>query len=457
MGLKNCPKIVLVPYPAQGHVTPMLKFGSAMLGHGFQVILITPDYIHNRLTTTNGNLGGISLMSIPDGLDVSGRAGAPDFFGIEKAMEEVMPLHLERLLHELDEDGGVICVVIDLLASWAIEVANRCGIPAAGFWPAMLATYRLIAAVPDMIHNGLISADSGSLQNQGKVSFLPDQPMLSAEFLPWLIGNPAAKKGRFKFWTRAMDRSRSLRWLLVNSFPDEDETNFNNHDHHKLRTESINIFPVGNLNKNISCKNSSFWEEDKTCLQWLDKQEPNSVIYISFGSWVSPIGESKVKTLATTLELSGKPFLWVLGTNWREGLPEGYLERVSEQGKVVSWAPQARVLDHKAVGFYLTHCGWNSTMEAIQSRKRLLCYPVAGDQFLNCYYIVNVWKIGARIEGFRREDVDEGLRKLSEDGEIEGRLLRLCERSMGEEGRGREMANLNAFVDDLNYQTLESP
>ncbi|GKV15286.1 hypothetical protein SLEP1_g26084 [Rubroshorea leprosula] len=452
---KNClkmPKIVLVPYPAQGHVTPMLKFGLAMLSRGFQPIMVTPEFIHRRLIATSTDTNGIQLMSIPDGLDLGG-AGAPDFFAIEKAMEEVMPSHLERLLFQEDEDGGVVCVVIDLLASWAIEVANRCGIPAAGFWTAMLATYRLIAAIPDMVHVGLIS-DTGLPKNKGTACFLPDQPTLSTEFFPWLIGTQAARKGRFKFWTTALDRSRTLRWLLLNSFSEEHE---NSDDDHNQQNDLPKIFPVGPFNKHLAIKNPSFWKEDASCLEWLDNQNIDSVIYVSFGSWVSPIGESKVRSLAATLESLGRPFIWVLGAAWREGIPDGYLDSVLKQGKVVSWAPQMQVLQHKAVGFFLTHCGWNSTMEAIQCRRRLLCYPVAGDQFINCYYITHVWKIGARIEGFEQGDLEEGLTKLSKDSEINGRLSRLHERTMGEEARGKIMANLTALSDDLNGQTSETP
>ncbi|XWS36807.1 hypothetical protein CRYUN_Cryun20dG0117500 [Craigia yunnanensis] len=438
------PKIILVPYPAQGHVTPMLNLGSAFLSHGFQSIIVTPKFIHRRIVSNMDPDNEVRFMSIPDGLD---EEGPHDFFAIEKAMENIMPAHLEALIHKVDEEeegnGRVVCMVIDLLASWAIQVANRCRIPVAGFWPAMEATYRLITAIPDMVHSDLIS-ETGCPQHQGTVFSLPSQPMLSPEDLLWLIGTQASRKARFKFWNRTLERSRTLRWLLVNSFPKE----FIDDDHSSLAENPI-VFPVGPLSKpSLTMKNLSFWEEDISCLDWLDKQKPDSVLYISFGSWVSPIGDSKIKSLALTLEALRRPFVWVLAYSWRQGLPNGYLERVSKQGKVVSWAPQLQVLRHKAVGLYLTHCGWNSTMEAIQCQKRLLCYPVAGDQFINCKYIVKVWKIGVKINGFGQKDVEEALRKVTEDGEMKERLTRLYQRSMGEEASSRVVANLKAFLLD---------
>lgn len=160
MGNMKClkrPKIILVPYPAQGHVTPMLKLASAFLNHGFEPVLVTPEFIHYRIISSIDPNNKISCMSIPDGLD---KDTPHDFFAIEKAMENNMPNYLERLIHKVDEDGRVVCMVVDLLASWAIEVAHRCGVIAAGFWPAMLATYLLITAIPDMVQRGLIS-DTG--------------------------------------------------------------------------------------------------------------------------------------------------------------------------------------------------------------------------------------------------------------------------------------------------------
>ncbi|XP_059450160.1 UDP-glycosyltransferase 82A1-like [Corylus avellana] len=446
------PKIIMVPYPAQGHVTPMLKLASAFHSHGFEIIMITPEHIHRQIVARVEPKDQIVCLPIPDGLD---RDTPRDFFAIEMAMENNMPAVLEAMVDKLDEDGGVVCMVVDLLASWAIQVANRCRVPAAGFWPAMLATYRLIAAIPDMVRNGLIS-DTGIPQHLGKVC-LPNQPMVSTEDLPWLIGSLAARKARFKFWTRTLDRSRTLRWLLVNSFPDEYiDGKRNDQLVNNISEDYPLVFPIGPLSKHAMTKNPSFWEEDTSCLDWLDKQKSNSVVYISFGSWVNPIGDEKVKNLASALEESGRPFIWVLQSAWREGLPIGYLERLKMQGKVVSWAPQMEVLQYKAVGCYLTHCGWNSTMEAIQCQRPLLCCPVAGDQFINDKYIVEVWRIGVKLNGFGQKDFEEGLRKVMEDGEMKNRLRRLYERTMGEEANLGAISNLATFIDDLKIITLET-
>lgn len=212
--------------------------------------------------------------------------------------------------------------------------------------------------------------------------------------------------------------------------------------------QHIQIGPL-NIHSTTRKISLSFWQEDKDCLEWLNTQNYGSVVYISFGSWVSPLEKLKINNLAMALEASGSQFLWVLGSSWRQGLPSGYAEKVAGRGRIVSWAPQTEVLRHEAVGCYLTHCGWNSIMEAIQCKKPLLCYPVAGDQFVNCAYIVDAWQIGVKIKGFGRRELEEGFRRLMEDNEMNQRILRLNEKLFGNEGRSKSMANLANFVHDI--------
>lgn len=164
------------------------------------------------------------------------------------------------------------------------------------------------------------------IPEEGSKRCVPNQPLLNAEELPWLIGTSSAKKARFKFWTRTMARAKALKWLLVNSFPEELPLEKLN----PIPKSSAAVFLVGPLSRHSNpAKTPSFWEEDNTCLQWLEKQSPNSVVYISFGSWVSPINESKVRSLAMALLAIRKPFIWVLKSNWRNGLPVGFVEKVT--------------------------------------------------------------------------------------------------------------------------------
>ncbi|VVA98775.1 unnamed protein product [Arabis nemorensis] len=451
MKVTQKPKIICIPYPAQGHVTPMLQLALGFVSRGFCPVVMTPESIHRRISTTNEDLG-ITFLALSDGQE---RSDAPpsDFFSIENSMENIMPSQLERLL--LEEDVGVACVVADLLASWAIRVADRCGVPVAGFWAVMFAAYRVIEAIPELVRTDIVSR-KGCPRQPEKPLVLPEQPLLSAGDLPWLIGTPAAQKGRFKFWQRSLERIKSLRWILANSFKEEYNDEFSEDFNKENNGRNAQIFYVGPLHNQAATsnmtltKNPSFWKEDRSCLDWLQDQKPNSVIYISFGSWVPPIGDSKIGTLALALEASGRPFLWTLNRVWQEGLPPGFVHRVTiakNQGKIVSWAPQVEVLNNDSVSCYVTHCGWNSIMEAVASSRRLVCYPVAGDQFVNCKYVVDVWKIGVRMSGFGEKEVEDGLRKVMEDKEMGERLKKLRDRAMGSEARLCLERNFTLFKD----------
>ncbi|XP_068653546.1 UDP-glycosyltransferase 82A1-like [Aristolochia californica] len=449
MKYEGRPKIILVPYPAQGHLTPLFQLASSFHDYGLQPLVVLPDFIYDHVVSKTGAASlGLVFVSLPSGL---GPDDSKDFFTIGYAMEHRMPSHFEDVLLTHGDEGQVVCVVVDLLTSWAIDVARRCGIPAAGFWPAMSATYHLIRAIPDLIRIGLVS-ENGTPLHKGRVRFLPGQPMLSPQDLPWLVGNPASRKSRFAFWLQTLHRSRSVKWLLVNSFPEgpavaEDDDASTLH-HHPL------IFRVGPLTRQ-SKTSLTLWEEDRSCLEWLNERTCSSVIYVSFGSWVKPIGDEKIKQLALGLEATRRPFLWALAPVWRAGLPTGYLDRVKDRGMIIDWAPQKEVLAHEAVGCFLTHCGWNSTLEAIQAEKRLLCYPVSGDQFVNCRYIVKVWGIGEEVSGGTQHDVEEGVRRLMEGGgDMQRGVKELKERVMGEEASSRATSRLMAFLDVLHNRKV---
>ncbi|KAK1644950.1 hypothetical protein QYE76_062755 [Lolium multiflorum] len=123
--------------------------------------------------------------------------------------------------------------------------------------------------------------------------------------------------------------------------------------------------------------------EDATLI-WLDAQPAKSVVYVALGSEV-PLRTEQVHELALGLELAGTRFLWALrkpgGVTDADVLPPGFEERTRGCGLVVTgWVPQISVLAHGAVGAFLTHCGWNSTIEGLLFGHPLIMLPIFGDQ-----------------------------------------------------------------------------
>ncbi|KAK2655551.1 hypothetical protein Ddye_008603 [Dipteronia dyeriana] len=116
-----------------------------------------------------------------------------------------------------------------------------------------------------------------------------------------------------------------------------------------------NIIPVGPLLANGK-PSGNFWSEDLTCLTWLDRQSPGSVIYAAFGS-ASVFNQHQFNELALGLELVGRPFLWVVGPELSYGnscyYPDGFVQSVANLGRVVRWAPQEMVLAHPSLACYL--------------------------------------------------------------------------------------------------------
>ncbi|KAJ0093530.1 hypothetical protein Patl1_26219 [Pistacia atlantica] len=143
------------------------------------------------------------------------------------------------------------------------------------------------------------------------------------------------------------------------------------------------------------------------CVEWLDLQYPDSVLYISFGSQ-NTISPSQMMELAIGLEESEIRFIWVIrpptGFDFRveftaEWLPEGFEERVkkSKQGLLVrNWAPQLEILSHKSTGAFLSHCGWNSVMKSLSQGVLLIGWAMAGEEAFNSKMLVE--EMGVSVE-----------------------------------------------------------
>lgn len=170
---------------------------------------------------------------------------------------------------------------------------------------------------------------------------------------------------------------------------------------------------------------------------WLDKQAPKSVLYVSFGTTTS-ISNEQIQELALGLEKSEQRFIWVLrdadkgdifdGEMTRKiELPDGFEERVGENGLVVEdWVPQPEILGHPATGGFMSHCGWNSSMESMTMGVPVAAWPMHSDQPRNAMLITKVLNVGIYVRDWtQREElvssavVEEVVRRLmaSEEGE----------------------------------------
>lgn len=212
--------------------------------------------------------------------------------------------------------------------------------------------------------------------------------MNTMNFVWACIGNIHAQKNTFKLMVRNNESIKLTDWLLCNSTYELEPAAF---------TMAPNIKPIGPLLAPKSKPN------DSNCLTWLNQQAPQSVIYVAFGSFTT-FNTTQFQELALGLELTGRPFLWVVRSDTTNGsenaYPEGFQERIGSRGQMVDWVHQKKVLSHPSLACFISHCGWNSTMEGLSNGVPFLCWPYFADQFFNQSYICEYWGVGL---GFERD------------------------------------------------------
>lgn len=166
-----------------------------------------------------------------------------------------------------------------------------------------------------------------------------------------------------------------------------------------------------------------FKPDTDACLKWLDSKAKGSVVYISFGSAAALTAEQTAE-VAEALVLSCRNFLWVVKPSEENKLPTNFKSGISDMGLVVRWCPQLAVLAHEAVGCFVSHCGWNSTLEAISLGVPIVAMPQFLDQMTNAHFVEHVWKVGVKPK-----TDDEGLSPSEE--------IRTCIEviMLGEKGR----------------------
>ncbi|KMS96380.1 hypothetical protein BVRB_9g225560 [Beta vulgaris subsp. vulgaris] len=213
----------------------------------------------------------------------------------------------------------------------------------------------------------------------------------------------------------------------------------------------------------LSYCSNSLWHEDKSCIEWLDAQPLRSVIFCSFGSHVC-LTKEQLMEFWQGLVNSGTRFLWikrqrsVTGMDddvhkWQEQIPSGLLKGMKENGYVTSWAPQEEVLSHPSIGGFLTHSGWNSTLESIVEGKPMLCWPYYVDQLIISRYVSHVWKVGLDMKDICDRDIIENMvrdlmdRRRGEYSQNVNALAYLARQSVHEDGSS--YCSLNKLVDDI--------
>ncbi|KAI7735113.1 hypothetical protein M8C21_033772 [Ambrosia artemisiifolia] len=447
------PHVLIIPYPSQGHVIPAMELARRLVNDRVKVTFVNTEVIQKVVTRNWVEKDGcedlMKMVSIPDGLEPW--EDRNEHGKVNQAILESMPSKLEELIMTINEedDNKITCVIADCWISWSLGVAKKMGIRRATFCPASTATLAIMMSIQKLIDDGFIDKN-GTPQNSGMIRLAETMPPIKPETLIWTsLHDSTSVEVHFQNCVKQLQDSKLAKWFICNSAVELEPAAF---------SLFPQLLPVGPLlaSSRLANQEGHFWQEDLSCLAWLDQQPVYSVIYIAFGSFTD-FNQTQFKELALGLELSNKPFLWVVRPGMTKesttSYPDGYMDRVGSRGRIVSWAPQQKVLAHPSIACFMSHCGWNSTLEGVTNGLPFLCWPYFCDQYYNESYICDIWKTGLGFDKdetgvITREEIKGKVEQLLSDTTFKCKALDIKEtlaNSVREGGRSHK--NLTKFIE----------
>ncbi|THG11482.1 hypothetical protein TEA_011190 [Camellia sinensis var. sinensis] len=497
MGSRKQPHAVCVPFPAQGHINPMMQLAKLLHSRGFYITFVNTEFNHRRLLQSKGpeflkGFADFQFETIPDGLPPSDRDATQDPPTLCIAIRDNCLDPFRVLLNKLNNNNnsiasrqvpGVTCVVSDGIMNFAMKAAEEAGIPGVQFWTASACGFMAYLHFPQLVQRGIFPFKDESFQRDGSldttIDWIPGMRNIRLKDMPSFIRTTDPNDILFNYQSEEVQNCLKASAIIFNTFdtlehqvlqaiaskfatidwipgmrnirlkdmpsfirttdPNDILFNYQSEEvQNCLKASAIifntfdtlehevlqaiaskfhNIYTIGPLSllskqvidDEFKSLNSSLWKEDTKCLQWLDKKEPNSVVYVNYGS-VTVMTDQHLKEFAWGLANSKHPFLWIVRPDIVMGdsasLPEHFVEETRDRGLLASWCPQEQVLSHPSIGVFLTHCGWNSTLESICEGVPIVCWPFFAEQQTNCRYACTEWGIGMEVNhDVKRDEV----------------------------------------------------
>lgn len=475
---------LIVPLMSQSHLIPMTDLAKVLAKRGLTVtIIITPlnavryQSMINRSVNSNLKIQLVQLpfpsveAGLPEGCENMTSLPCPDslkrFFEASCLLQQ----RLEKVLEDLKPRPS--CMIATNALPWTADVARRFEMPRVVFHGiscfTLLCSHNLQTYKVD--GNDLSEFESFLVPN------MPDRVEFTKDQLPKTTKLKSNDMGVSDDQSKKCQLSED--GILVNSF-EELEQNYVK----GLKAVTKNIWcigPVALCNQENSEKvdrgNKASIDEHH-CLKWLNSMKPRSVIYACFGSLCHLLTPQLIE-IGLGLENSNRPFIWIVrevdcSPEFEKWLSkENFEERVNGRGLIIrGWAPQVLILSHHSIGGFLTHCGWNSTMEGVSAGVPMITWPMFAEQFYNEKLIVQVLRIGVRIgvevcmewgeekNGgiyVKKEDIKKAVDEVMDEGE-EGEERRKRARELGEmaksatEEGGSSYLNMSLFIQYIIQQ-----
>ncbi|KAL2345138.1 hypothetical protein Fmac_006423 [Flemingia macrophylla] len=480
---------VLFPLVSPGHMLPMIDLATTLAHHNTIVTVVTTPHNASRFSQTFARASDsglhLRLVQLPFPSEDAGFPQGCENFDMLPSMGMAWSFFTaaNTILHEPAEKvfGDLTpkpnCIISDVSFYYTAHIATKFNIPRISFygvscfclsWQIKLNTSKFIES---------IATDSEYFL----IPDIPDKVEITKAQMP-----QGSREENWKEFVDKMSAAETVTYgVVVNSFEELEPayaSDFKKVKNHKVWC----VGPLSLRNRSHSDKaqrgNSTPSDDADNCMKWLDMQKPNSVIYVCLGSMCN-LTPLQLMELGMALKASKVPFIWVIRErNQTEELNEWIKEsRFEESTKglgllVRGWAPQVLILSHPAIGGFLTHCGWNSTLEAVSAGVPMLTWPLFGDQFYNEKYVVQILRLGVRVGVespvnwgdeektgvlVKKEDVVRAIEKLMEEGnESEDRRKRI--RELAEMAKravegGSSHFNVTQLIQDITEQHSNKP
>ncbi|KAK1394329.1 Glycosyltransferase [Heracleum sosnowskyi] len=429
--MTTSPHILVISFPGQSHINPALQFAKNLVKIGVDVTFVTPLFVHRRMKNASRVVQGLNIVSFSDGSDDGLLLITEHYFSeLRRTGSEA----LKQIIRTSSLEGRPIsCVVYSLLVEWVAEVARGEQLPSAELWDQP-------ATVLDIYYhhfNGY-GEDMRNCNNDPSWSIkLPGLPLLHAGDLPSLVNDEDNKPSLVhdennKFIVKTFEdlidvlvgHEKTKPIVLVNTF---DSLEFE-----ALRAvEKLNMRAIGPLVPSA----------------FLEGKDPY-------------LAEAQMEEIGRGLLKCGMPFLWVINKQQdKEKL--SCMKELEEKGMIVTWCNQLEVLAHPSLGCFLTHCGWNSTLESLVSGVPVVAYPVWTDQTTNAKLIQDIWETGVRVKSKNGvvdgDEVHRCLELVMRGAELRRNAKKwsdLAKEAIRESGSSDK--NLKAFVAELGSVTEKS-
>ncbi|KAH0689332.1 hypothetical protein KY289_016690 [Solanum tuberosum] len=430
------PHAVLLPYPSQGHVTPMMSLAKLLHSRGFHITFVNTEFNHSRLIQSKGvdsvkGLLDFKFATIPDGMPPSDENATQDITLLCDMTRKTCLVPFKKLLTKLNsgEVPPVSCVISDGVMTFGIKAAQDLGIPDVTFWTASVCAFVGYLHYRQLIKRGIFPFKNDNYLIDGTldtpIDWIPGMKDVKLKDLPSFLRTTDPNDIMFDFMGEEAQNCLKASAIMFNTFEV--------FEHELLQTivsnfNFSNIYSIGPLgpllrkhvphHSQVLLLNSSLWKPDTTIFEWLDNREIDSVLYVNYGS-VTTMTNDHFLEFAWGLANSKQQFLWIVRQDIIKGesatLSEEFLEEIKDRGILVNWCAQEQVLRHPAVGAFLTHCGWNSMMETISEGVPVICWPFFSDQQTNCHYSCEKWGIGMEVNhDVKREEVAKLVSEMME-------------------------------------------